>query len=38
MQKGGTGHSLKFRVILDHPAEHILAMANEFDLIKTWNK
>jgi hypothetical protein len=29
---------LKFRATFDHPLEHLLALAHEFDLIVTWNK
>jgi hypothetical protein len=30
--------SLKFCATFDHPLEHLLALAHEFDLIVTWNK
>jgi hypothetical protein len=30
--------SLKFRAVFDHPLEHLLALAHEFDLIPNWNK
>lgn len=36
--RGETVHSLKFRAVFDHPLEHLLALAHEFDLIPTWNK
>jgi hypothetical protein len=36
--KGTTVHSLKFRAVFDHPLEHLLALAHEFDLIPNWNK
>ncbi|PRW59375.1 START-like domain [Chlorella sorokiniana] len=37
-QRGTTVHSLKFAAVFDHPLEHLLALAHEFDLIVTWNK
>lgn len=30
--------SLKFAAVFEHPLEHLLALAHEFDLIVTWNK
>ena len=37
-KKGTTQHSIKFQTVFDHPAEHILALIHEWDLIPTWNK
>ncbi|KAI7841817.1 hypothetical protein COHA_004346 [Chlorella ohadii] len=37
-QRGTTVHSLKFAAVFEHPLEHLLALAHEFDLIVTWNK
>lgn len=37
-EKGTTIHSLKFKATFDHPPEHILALAREWDLLPTWNK
>ena len=29
---------MRFRAIFEHPLEHLLALAHEFDLVSTWNK
>ncbi|EIE25651.1 hypothetical protein COCSUDRAFT_39952 [Coccomyxa subellipsoidea C-169] len=36
--KGQPYHSVRMEAILDAPIEHALAMAVEFDLVKTWNR
>lgn len=33
-----SSRSLKFAAVFEHPLEHLLALAHEFDLIVTWNK
>jgi hypothetical protein len=36
--KSTTIHGLKLSMTFPHPASHIVAIANEWDLIPTWNK
>jgi hypothetical protein len=37
-EKGTQVHSIKFEASFDAPVEHLLSLAREFDLTKTWNK
>eukprot|EP00890_Picochlorum_soloecismus_P003075 jgi/Picsp_1/3769/NSC_06604-R1_protein len=37
-EKGGTAHSIKIKISLDHTVSHIISIAYEWDLLKDWNK
>lgn len=37
-EKGGTSHSIKIKVVLNHPIKHVVSIPYEWDLLPTWNK
>jgi len=37
-EHGGTAHSIKIKISLDHSVSHVISIAYEWDLLKDWNK